>query len=176
MMDVEFCSPLTFRDITCRCRRSSGDLTAECRTCGAVVAGRVHLCEVAYGFYCDAHCPACTGAIVLTAEEERAIEENRAKNPEATLKPRAVVPLVERPEPKRRVRCSQLDIVIRREHRVNFDPGSRREILWQLIPEGDAGITIEELLSISPFSFPVLRQTIRFLLRVHAVEIQRCPR
>lgn len=174
---VAYCSPLTFRDITCRCRRSTGELTAECAGCGVVMRGNVHMCEVAYGFFCDRCCPACTGVVVLTADEERAIEENRAQWPEAKAKvTRQAVAAARRPRPTPGVRCSPFDIVIRREHGVEFQSTSRRFVLWHLIPEGEDGITVEKLLSRSPFSFPILRQTIRMLLRVRAIEVQRQPR
>jgi hypothetical protein len=69
---------------------------------------------------------------------------------------------------------STLDIIIKRpDHNVEFHELSRRWTLWQLLPDGDRGITIEELLSISPFTPAVLRETIRFLRRVDAIEIQR---
>jgi hypothetical protein len=45
--EIECVSPLYFPDVTCLCRISKNGLVAECYSCGVVMHGGVHLCEVA---------------------------------------------------------------------------------------------------------------------------------
>ncbi len=80
--EIELVSPLYFPDVTRLCRISKNGLVAECFSCGTVMHGGVHLCEVAYGgFFCANCCPACTGIVKLTPVEVEAMERNKAHPP-----------------------------------------------------------------------------------------------
>lgn len=78
-MDIEIVSPLDFGEVTEVCRVSNR-LIAECEGCGRVMRGNVHLCDIARaGFLCGDCCPACSGRVVLTGAELKAIKANRRR-------------------------------------------------------------------------------------------------
>lgn len=79
--EVEIASPLMWKDITALCHISRNGLVAECFSCGFVMRGNVHLCEVAYGgFFCSRCCPTCSGRVTLTPAEMEAIERNAQRH------------------------------------------------------------------------------------------------
>ena len=105
-------------------------------------------------------------------------KENRAGSDAGALclprrAPRAVISM-ERHTRARAVRLNPLDVLVRREHSVQFLPEARRAVLWNRIPAG--GITIGKLISAVPLDRHAVLHTIGALRRVNAVEIRRCPR
>lgn len=80
-----FVSPCDRADIDAICRTSRTGLVAECAGCGGPIYRDAHMPLVAHGFFHAACCP-CS-QVVLTEDEQRALEANRARERDAAPAP-----------------------------------------------------------------------------------------